>query len=227
MKEWYQPSTNHDVELLRRCQEVGINTCQMGAPPMEDCLRRFYASGGAMQWISTFYSRPGKGAADELKRILAMDPRPIGAQQWGQVGDDLLGEGKLDTVVENLKLLRDAGLLIGLGCHDPRVIERAEEKGWDVDFYQCCFYLHKPSGPWPDEDRQRMTAVIRKASKPCIGFKVLAGSRHTKTPEAVRSALEYAFQNMKPVDVVLVGMWQKYKDQAGENAAFVRKILGA
>jgi hypothetical protein len=193
---------------------------------MEAALRRFYAAGGKMQWISTFYARPGKGAADELKRILTMDPKPVGIQQWGQVGDDLCAEQKLDSVVENLKLLRDAGVLVGLGAHDPRVIERAEEKGWDLDFYQCCFYHHKPAGPWPEEDRERMTAVIRKASKPCIGFKVLAGNRHTKTPADVRAALDYAFRRMKPTDVVLVGMWQKHKDQVAENAAFVRSILG-
>ena len=68
--------------------------------------------------------------------------------------------------------------------------------------------------------------MIRKVSKPCIGFKVLAGNRHTKTPEDVKAALEYAFRRMKPTDVVLVGMWQKHKDQVGENAAMVRKILG-
>lgn len=180
-----------------------------------------------MQWISTFYSRPGKGATDELHRILKMEPRPIGIQQWGDVSDPLLADGKLDAVVENLKLFRDSGVLVGLGAHDPRVIERAEEKGWDVDFYQCCFYQHRHhEGPWREEERERMTEVIRKASKPCIGFKVLAGNRHTKSPEDVRAAIEYAFRRMKPADVVLLGMWQKHKDQVGENAAFVRKILG-
>jgi hypothetical protein len=37
-------------------------------------------------------------------------------------------------------------------------------------------------------------------------------------------ALRFAFQNIKPTDVVLVGMWQKYKDQAAENVALARKI---
>jgi len=32
---------------------------------------------------------------------------------------------------------------------------------------------------------------------------------------------------LKAGDVVLVGMWQKYKDQAAENVALARKILGA
>lgn len=225
MKDWYNPKKGHDVELLVRCQEAGINTCQLGAAPMEQLLRRFYAQGGRMQWISTLYAKPGQGK-DELTRILTMDPKPIGLQQWGNVTDELLAAGKLDTVLDNLKMLRQTGLLVGLGAHDPRVIEHAEEKGWDLDFYQCCFYLHRYPYVWDDQERQRMVRVIRAVSKPCIAFKVLAGNHRTKTPEQVYEALRFAFWNIKPSDLVLVGMWQRYKDQVGENAGFVNKILG-
>ncbi len=34
-----------------------------------------------------------------------------------------------------------------------------------------------------------------------------------------------AFENIKPADMVDVGMFQKYKNQVAENAAFVREIL--
>ena len=226
MREWFKPDAGHDVELLVRCQQVGINTCQLGAASMEAVLRRFYAGGGKMQWISTFYSKPGK-AKDELKRILQMEPKPIGFQQWGQIGDDLLAAGKIDSLQENMKMLRDTGLLVGLGAHDPRVIEHAEEKGWDVDFYQCCFYHRRHGKQWNDGERQRMVKVIGKVSKPCIGFKVLAGNRHTKTPQDVFDALKLAFDAMKPSDVVLLGMWRKHKDQPGENRELACKILGA
>ena len=224
MRAWYKPDQGHDVELLERCQACGINTCQMGAPPMEAVLRRFYAKGGKMQWIPTFYSKPGKAAEAELKRLMALEFKPIGIQQWGQVGDDLLKAGKLDTVTETLKRFRDAGVLVGLGAHDPRVIEYAEGKGWDVDFYQCCFYLTRHGDHWDDKERTRMVEVIRRVSKPCIGFKVLAGNHHTSTPQEVVETLKYAFDNIKPTDVVLVGMWQKYKDQVAENAASVKKL---
>lgn len=226
MRDWYDPKKGHDVELLQRCQAAGINACQMGAPNMESVLRRFYAQGGNMQWISTFYAQPGKGK-EELKRILTMDPKPIGIQQWGAVGDGLLGAKKLDTVQENLQMFRDAGVLVGLGAHDPRVIEYADEKGFDVDFYQCCFYQHTHDKIWKDEERQRMVGVIKRVSKPCIAFKVLGGNRHTKTPEDLFNALKFAFDNIKPTDAVLVGMWQKYKDQVGENRQLACKITKA
>ncbi len=224
MKHWYDPGKGRDVELLVRCQDAGINACQLGAEPMEQLLRRFYARGGRMHWISTLYAKPGQGR-DELKRILAMEPKPIGLQQWGNVTDDLLATGKLDTVLENLKMLRQTGLLVGLGAHEPRVIEHAEEKGWDVDFYQCSFYLHRYPYTWHDQERQRMVGVIRAVSKPCIAFKVLAANHRTQSPEQVYESLRFAFANIKPSDLVLVGMWQRHKDQVGEDTGFVKKIL--
>ena len=46
-------------------------------------------------------------------------------------------------------------------------------------------------------------------------------------PRDVRKAFRYAFENIKPTDMVDVGMFQKYKNQVAENAAFVREILEA
>jgi len=227
MKAWYDPKEGNDLRLLQRCQAVGINTCQLGRMDMEALLRRFYATGGKIQWIPTFYSGPGAAAEREIKRIMAMRPKLIGCQQFGATSDKYLAAGKLDQLRENLKRMRDAGLLVGLGAHNPRVIEYAEDKAWDVDFYQCCFYEHPRGKVWNEAERQRTVRVIRQVSKPCIGFKVLAGNRHTKTSTDVYNAIKFAFENMKPTDVVLLGMWQKHKDQVGENRRFACEILGA
>lgn len=78
MKEYFAGSPSHGVDLLRRCEQLGINACQMGSEVCEEILRAFYAEGGKVQWIATFYSKPGEGKA-ELARILKMEPRPIGA----------------------------------------------------------------------------------------------------------------------------------------------------
>ena len=76
-----------------------------------------------------------------------------------------------------------------------------------------------------EEARQAMVKVIRQVSKPCIAFKVLAGNRHCGSPEAIAGAMRFAFEKIKPTDVVLLGMWQKYKDQVAENVACARRIL--
>ena len=233
MKEFFADDNVHGRQLLRRCQEEGINTCQMGAANMEALLRAHYADGGKMQWIATFYSAPGKGK-EELARILKMDPKPIGAQHYGGTTDRLMREGKIDQAFDTLKMLRDAGLLVGLCSHNHEVIDYAENKGWDVDFFQGSFYWStdkiirdKPGEVFEEAARQSMAKTLGKVSKPCIAYKILGANRHCKTPAEVEAALRFALQSIKPTDVILVGMWHKYKDQAAENAGYVRKILGA
>jgi hypothetical protein len=218
---------------------VGINACQMGFRPgervlIEETLRKHYREGGTLKWIASFYALPTdrETAKEELARILQMEPRPLGIQQVGNTTDALLKEGKMDLALENLKRFRDAGVLVGLGSHNHEAIDYAASKAWDVDFYQCSFYrsVFSPKPPragelFEDEDRQAMVRTIRQVSKPCIAFKVLGGNRHCASPESVEKALRFAFENIKAVDVLLVGMWQKHQDQAAENASIVRKIL--
>jgi hypothetical protein len=232
MRRWFDDGHVHGRQLLRRCEQLGINTCQMGDPNMEALLRAHYAEGGRLQWIATFYSKPGKGK-EELARILKMRPRPIGAQHFGATSDSLMREGKIDQALDTLKMLRDAGLLLGFGSHNHEVIDYAENKGWDVDFYQCCFYhstdgLNRKDGSevFEESARQSMVKTIQQVSKPCIAFKVLGANRHCGTPARVGRAIRFALEHIKPTDVVLLGMWQKYKDQAAENVGYVSKVLG-
>lgn len=233
MRDWFAEDESRGLELLRRSEELGINTCQMGAPAVEALLRTHYAHGGRLQWISTFYSKPGDGK-EELARILRMDPKPIGIQQFGNMSDALMREGKIDLAQENLKMFRDAGVLVGLGSHNHEVIDYAEEKGWDVDFYQCSFYrswfgLNRVRGvggeDFREDARQSMVRTIRQVSKPVIAFKVLGANRHCGTPDEVERAIRLALESIKPNDVILLGMWQKHKDQVGENVGFARRVL--
>ena len=233
MRAWFGDDPGRAVRLIGRCEELGINTCQIGGQVCQDALRAHYARGGKIQWIATFYSRPGQGK-EELARILRMDPKPIGVQQLGNVSDALMRQGKIEQVRENLKMFRDAGLLVGLGSHNHEVIDYVEDRGWDVDFYQCCFYRScfglNPAGRgelFEEEARQSMVKTIRRISKPCIAFKVLGANRHCHSPAAVERAIRFAFEHIKPTDVVLLGMWQKYRDQVAENTGYARRILGA
>ena len=239
MKEFFDADLSRGLALMRRCEELGITTFQMGFRPTEPLVEKLIrgrrAEGGRFKWIATFYSLPQdrEAARQELRSLLAMNPPPIGVQQVGNTSDLLMRQGKLDLSLDNLKRFRDAGLLVGLGSHNHEVIAEAESKGWDVDFYQCGFYRSlfglnaQPGGGERFEaaDRDVMTQVIRRVAKPCLAFKVLAAGRHCQSPDTIEAALRFAFQNIKSTDVVLLGMWQKYKDQAAENVALARKIL--
>ena len=119
------------------------------------------------------------------------------------------------------------------------MIEYIEDKGWDTDFYMGAFYnlaRQYKSAPatdqdayakdkFPKEDPDRMTNVIRQVNKPCIGFKVMAASRNCDTSKDVKHAFQYAYDRIKDIDMVVVGMFQKNKNQVAENSKFAREIL--
>jgi hypothetical protein len=117
----------------------------------------------------------------------------------------------------------------------------AEEKGWDVDYYMCClYYLSRPKSEYqkllgPDlplgeiylpTDPPRMFKVVQAARKPCLVYKVLAAGRRIENRSQIRTCFETALQNIKPTDAMIVGMYQQFGDQVGENVAMVRQLCG-
>ena len=82
-----------------------------------------------------------------------------------------------------------------------------EELGWEP---QHELY---PQG-MPDE----MTAMIRQIPKPCLSYKVLAAGRICDRQEQVEAAFKYAFNNIKPTDGIIIGMFPKFEDQVAINA---------
>jgi hypothetical protein len=149
-------------------------------------------------------------------------------------------EGRIEEVREIMKTARDLGAAVGVGAHIPEVIDYIEEKDWDIDFYMASFYnvykgmkerrqsyiitgVHRED-IFEDEDRTLMCRTIKNASRPCLAFKILAAGRNCADSESVRGAFRFAFENIKPSDAVVVGMFPRDSDQAAENAAFVREF---
>ena len=242
MKAWHA-DRSRVLATLRRCEECGINTAQFGGADMHDLLRNHHDAGGRLQWIATFYGndegRQAIGQAldmeAELREILAVTPAPIGIQHFGERTDRLYFEGRLPEVREAMNRLRDTGLLIGLCTHLPEVAEEVAAQGWDIDFYQLSFYtayagtrrkgIDRTTEIFDDPDRDRMTGLVAQLDKPCLVFKVLGANRKCRTRQDVEAALRYAYEHIKPNDVVCVGMWQKHVDQVEVNTRIVRELL--
>jgi len=223
--------------LLDECWREGINTIQSrGDRHQMRAYLEHRLGGGQMQWIaqtaSEFASIPGNVA--EIASY-----SPIAIYHHGTHTDNSWHCGRIDAVRDIVSAIHDRGLPAGVGTHIPEVIEYIEEQGWETDFYMCCFYnlaRGYKSAPavdrdayardrFPQQDPPRMTAVMRQVRKPCLGFKIMAASRNCATPEDTRRAFQFAFENIKPTDAVVVGMFQKHRNQVAENAAFVREIL--
>ena len=165
-----------------------------------------------------------------------LDLKPLALVQHGSVTDDLWKQGRLAEVRDIIKRHRDEGVLVGCSSHQPDAISQIEDEGWDIDFFMTCFYqITKFAEDWKRENGFRpmhemytdcmpdkMTAVVRQVSKPCLGFKILAAGRIDRKP-AIEKAYEYALQHIKKTDGVIVGMFPKFSDQIAEGANYVIK----
>jgi hypothetical protein len=220
------------VAYLHKVQASGINTLQARGDyhRILHWLELFRREGGRLHWIAQTASEMHD--VFQNIRILAA-AGAVGIYHHGTQTDRFWLEGKIDRVRDYLKYMRDSGVQVGLGTHTPEVIEYAEEKGWDVDFYMACLYNlnRKPresalvSGrsaaaseeEFLPEDPPRMCQVICQTNKTCLAFKILAASRRCATQEDVADAFEFAFTHIKAKDAVVVGMFPKYHDQIELN----------
>ncbi|MCL5744909.1 MAG: hypothetical protein M1541_13455, partial [Acidobacteria bacterium] len=123
----------------------------------------------------------------------------------------------------------------------PEVIDHAESKGWDLDFYMTSVYNlgrtreegRRLAGKeiqgeyFRDADRELMLQKVRRASKQCLIFKVYGASRHCASREQMLAALRLAFRFAKRSDCVVLGMFPKYKEQVRENCELVAECLRA
>lgn len=231
MREWY--TQDRVCEVLRRCNHFGINAfnyLHIGRALADiECFR---AEGGQMHLIV-------QGMGNPQPVIQAL--KPLAIYHHGEATDRAFQAGKMDSVHEYCKKLRQTGVLVGVGSHKPEALAQIEEEGWDVDFYAGCVYnrtrtadeLRKllnghlplvPTDVYLDTDPPRMYAVLKQTKKPCFAFKILAAGRINQ-PDALEQAYKKAFESIKPGDGIFVGMFPRIKDEVRDNAELVHRVL--
>jgi hypothetical protein len=248
-------TTDNIKRALFECERCGLNTMQSrGDRHIRRMIREYRSEGGTLQWIAQTASE----LADQHGHIRQLAGEAVGVYLHGTRTDALWLDGRIDEAREYLKVIRDAGVVVGLGTHRPEVIEHAEERGWDLGFYMASLYTPSPktgdshrfrppslTSPvafgvtksvavpgfrpqtnehFDDSDRDRMTTAIRATPKTCLAFKILAANRKCATEADVRQAFEYAFANIKPIDAVVVGMYQEHANQVAMNVAIVAEL---
>ena len=226
------------VKLLFDCERNGINAMlSRGDEIIFNIVRTFREQGGTLHWIgqtASEYPDP----RENIRQIASL--KPIAIYHHGSNTDNCWKEGTIDTVQDYLKAIRDTGCAVGLGTHMPEVLRYAEDNNWDVDFYMACVYNlskiqrnsllaggERVEEPFDDPDRDVMCEFIRSTSKPCLAFKILGSGRKCNSPGQVREAFQFAFDRIKPIDAVVVGLFQKHKDQVAEDCGIVREVLRA
>jgi hypothetical protein len=233
--DWHTPERVQ--QLLKRAEQAGINTWQnsYAERTLQD-LDRYREAGGKMNWLCL-----GKPDWDQYPERIddAAKRKPIGIAPHGALAERLHRQDKLTVLTDLLKRIRDRGVLVGLSAHNPDLIALANDKGWDVDYFMCClYYLTRPKDEYRKllgddlplgeiylpSDPPRMFKNIQATNKPCLAYKVLAAGRRVGSAAEVRAAFKTALDNVKPTDALIVGMYQQFGDQVGENVALVREF---
>ncbi|MBN1362841.1 MAG: hypothetical protein JW993_19740 [Sedimentisphaerales bacterium] len=146
----------------------------------------------------------------------------------------------IDVIARAVAYIKEKGFLAGLGCHDVKVIEVADEYGIEPDYYFKTFHRDNYWSAHPREKRvhwsvdaersndhnefhdnifdlfpDRTRELMAKKAKPWIAFKTLAaGAIH---PE---SAFEFCFKG--GADFLAVGM---FDFQVIENTVIANRVL--
>jgi len=215
-------------EVLEKCLEVGINTL-MGnmddnrtLPQALSLLER--RTGRRMNWIA--YTHGGAERQEESIRMIS-DAGAIACYLQGGVVDsqfqyEYVGRLRLDkpNALERvrpwLSLIREKRMTPGLGTHRYQIIQLAEEKDIENEFFVTTLNFINFHCSYAEAVR-----VIRKTKKAVIVIKTLAGSAKVRPQDGLTAA----FTGIKPKDLVAVGM--ENEEAAEENAHFAEEIISA
>lgn len=132
MRDWY--TMERVCAVMHRAAAFGINAFQhSNHGRCNEYWAMFEAQGGKMHLIAGDQSDD-----DPVTVVKTLKPHSLHRQ--GEVVDVAYRTGKMDTVREWCKRVRDTGTTVGVSTHKPEVIALIEEQGWDVDYYCGCVY---------------------------------------------------------------------------------------
>jgi len=232
MLDYYNEATT--TQFLRNCEKAGLTLVIL--PWQDKCLnalKTIWKEGSKMRVYFL-----GELAKDGKLGKEIMEYKPPFYLHHGNSTDTLFRAGQQEKVHDFIKKVHDElGIKTGISAHNPDCIKYAEDKGWEADVYQCCFYYvtrpkteiraklgRAPLGePFMDSDREDMVKVIQQVKKPCIAFKILGAGWLCESDDTVEDAFQYALTSIKKTDAILVGMWPKYKDEITQNVKLVQR----
>jgi hypothetical protein len=213
-------------ETWVRAEKAGINAMITNneSPHVVQAVRDYRAANGTLQWIAQVNFRQKAHMFEAIDEVL-----DIGCKALYFHGA-LVDEAYLhrdDTKLRSwCEYARSKGVPVGVAGHDPEAHLWVDSLRI-VDFHCVCFFncgsLHTGKGDrFSLADIFPATECIHRIQNPCIAYKIMGAGRID-----ARMAFEYAFERIKPGDVVNVGMYRGDKDgMIEENASIVQAILG-
>jgi hypothetical protein len=223
MLAYYTP--DRIVETLRLAEEEGITgmVANNETPHVLEAVRRYHGEGARLQWLAQLNHRHKPDMQAAIDEALSIGAKAV--YFHGALIDDAYSEGDEARVREWFSYAKSRGVPAGAAAHDPRAHLWLNEL--DIaDFHCVCFFncgsLHSGKGEkFSLRDVFTASEAVRTIRKPCIAYKVLGAGRID-----ARLGLEYAYESIKPGDVVNLGMFRgDCDDMVEHDAALVRSIL--
>jgi hypothetical protein len=224
MRAYYTVARIH--ETWARAEAVGINTMITNneTPHVLEAVRTYLEAGGRLQWIAQVNLREKRDMTQAIEEVVRIGCRAL--YFHGALVDDAYRRQDHETLRAWCEAARAHHVPAGVAGHAPEAHLWVNDL--DIaDFHAVCFFncgsLHTGGGEkFRLADMPRAIEAIRRIQKPCIGYKIMGAGRID-----ARMAFEYAFDGIKPTDVVNVGMHRGDNDaMVKENAALVAELLG-
>ena len=214
-------------ETWARAEAAGINTMITNntTPNVIQAVREYIGGGGKLQWIAQVNDLKREGMIAAIDQAAEIGAKAI--YTHGRRTEDLFHAHDEKQMHEWMDRIRSHGIPAGVAAHGAEVHDWVDGLG-AADFHAVCFYrcgsLHDGLGlKFKLRDVPAATACIRRIAKPCIGYKIMASGRVDP-----QMAFEYAFENIKPTDVVNVGMHRGDLDDMVEaNVRLAEQVLAA
>jgi hypothetical protein len=214
------------IETWGRAEAAGINTMITNneSPHVVQAVREYLEGGGKLQWIAQVNCRLQPDMEKALDEVVAIGARALYIH-GGQV-DNLFLRGEGETLRRWCRHARSLGVPVGCAGHTPEAhhwVDSLDVTDFHAVPFFTCGSVHNGEGEkFSLSDMLRAVACIQAMRQPCIGYKIMGAGRIDP-----RMAFEYAFESIKPGDVVNVGMHRGDKDDmVEENVALAREFMG-
>ncbi len=229
VKAYHQKEKIFATLLL--AEKCGINTL-LTNPILCALIDEYWKRGiGKIQFISDCaglnyddkgaHPMPFNDYMDKVKK--AIDTGAVACYIQGETADYYMGNEKPEVIAKVMDLVRQNGLLVGIGAHKIETVKACVDIGFQTDFWMKTMHHHNywsANNPeWHDNkfdfSPEETIRYINELPQPVIGFKVMAaGAIHPK------DGFKYAFEN--GADFVCAGM---YDFQMVEDVNIANEVL--
>lgn len=145
MKDYFTMANS--VKYLEDAAKAGIDGCVFRTDEYTmRVIHEYRLGGGDVKW----FAQQAPEVIYESNVRSAAGNKANGFFLMGNTTDGLFKAGEFDEIERRLKVIRDSGMSVGLGTHNPEILVYSQDHHWDVDWYfACCYNTTRHMGSRP------------------------------------------------------------------------------